>query len=170
MFCGASCAVLWWSAYVRRWSGVVCGFQTYPLQCEHCARCKNDYARQVIVVAKGGWMITWRVGLVASKQLGLKVMILYVWLCSTASVWFWQHFLGYVTVDVLWSERVRSFRQMAFLLRLLLMFTCSTCCVVASFMLLYLNEYHVAQAVYTLHGDSKLWLDNITKAQVQPTF
>jgi len=37
---------------------------------------------------------------------------------------------------------------------------------VASFMLLYLNEYHVAQAVYTLHGDSKLWLDNITKAQV----
>jgi len=38
--------------------------------------------------------------------------------------------------------------------------------VVASFMLLYLNEYHVAQAVYTLHGDSKLWLDNIAKAQV----
>jgi len=37
---------------------------------------------------------------------------------------------------------------------------------VASFMLLYLNEYHVAQAVYTLHGDSKLWLDNIAKAQV----
>jgi len=33
-------------------------------------------------------------------------------------------------------------------------------------MLLYLNEYHVAQAVYTLHGDSKLWLDNISKAQV----
>jgi len=33
-------------------------------------------------------------------------------------------------------------------------------------MLLYLNEYHVAQAVYTLHGDSKLWLDNIAKAQV----
>jgi len=39
-------------------------------------------------------------------------------------------------------------------------------CVVASFMLLYLNEYHVAQAVYTLHGDSKLWLDTIAKAQV----
>jgi len=34
-------------------------------------------------------------------------------------------------------------------------------------MLLYLNEYHVAQAVYTLHGDSKLWLDNIAKAQVR---
>jgi len=33
-------------------------------------------------------------------------------------------------------------------------------------MLLYLNEYHVAQAVYTLHGDSKLWLDGIAKAQV----
>ena len=40
------------------------------------------------------------------------------------------------------------------------------CFIVASFMLLYLNEYHVAQAVYTLHGDSKLWLDNIVKAQV----
>jgi len=42
--------------------------------------------------------------------------------------------------------------------------------VAASFMLLYLNEYHVAQAVYTLHGDSKLWLDNITKAQVWSSF
>jgi len=41
--------------------------------------------------------------------------------------------------------------------------------VAASFMLLYLNEYHVAQAVYTLHGDSKLWLDGITKAQVRVT-
>jgi len=36
----------------------------------------------------------------------------------------------------------------------------------ASFMLLYLNEYQLAQAVYTFHGDSKLWLENITKAQV----
>jgi len=36
----------------------------------------------------------------------------------------------------------------------------------ASFMLLYLNEYQMAQAVYTFHGDSKLWLESITKAQV----
>jgi len=36
----------------------------------------------------------------------------------------------------------------------------------ASFMLLYVNEYQMAQAVYTFHGDSKLWLDNITRAQV----
>ena len=40
----------------------------------------------------------------------------------------------------------------------------------ASFMLLYVNEYHMAQAVYTFHGDSKLWLDNITKAQVCQQF
>jgi len=36
----------------------------------------------------------------------------------------------------------------------------------ASFMLLYLNEYQMAQAVYTFHGDSRLWLESITKAQV----
>jgi len=33
-------------------------------------------------------------------------------------------------------------------------------------MLLYLNEYKMAQAVYTFQGDSKLWLEAITKAQV----
>ena len=34
-------------------------------------------------------------------------------------------------------------------------------------MLVYLNEYHVAQSVYTFHGDSKLWLESIIKAQVR---
>jgi len=34
-------------------------------------------------------------------------------------------------------------------------------------MLLYVNEYQMAQAVYTFHGDSKLWLENITRAQVR---
>jgi len=43
----------------------------------------------------------------------------------------------------------------------------NVCMYLASFMLLYLNEYHVAQAVYTLHGDSKMWLDGIAKAQVR---
>lgn len=36
----------------------------------------------------------------------------------------------------------------------------------ASFMVLYLNEYSMAQAVYTLHGDSKVWVAHLTKAQV----
>lgn len=36
---------------------------------------------------------------------------------------------------------------------------------VASFMVLYLNEYGMAQAVYTLHGDSKVWVAHLTKAQ-----
>ena len=37
----------------------------------------------------------------------------------------------------------------------------------ASFMLTYVNEYHMAQSIYILYGDSRTWLDAITKAQVR---
>ena len=33
-------------------------------------------------------------------------------------------------------------------------------------MVLYLNEYNVAQSVYIFYGDTKVWLDCIAKAQV----
>lgn len=36
----------------------------------------------------------------------------------------------------------------------------------ASFLLLWLNEYHVASSVYTFHGETKNWMDQIKKAQV----
>lgn len=32
--------------------------------------------------------------------------------------------------------------------------------------MLYLNEYNVAQSVYIFYGDTKTWLDYISKAQV----
>jgi len=39
--------------------------------------------------------------------------------------------------------------------------------VVGGFILLYLNEYHLPQAIYTLHGETRnMWIDGITKAQV----
>ena len=46
----------------------------------------------------------------------------------------------------------------------------------ASFMLAYLNEYHLATAVYTFHsetktsGESRSWLDKIKQAQVSHHF
>ena len=36
-----------------------------------------------------------------------------------------------------------------------------------SFLLVYLNEYHMASAVYTFLGDAKPWVDAIRKAQVR---
>ena len=33
-------------------------------------------------------------------------------------------------------------------------------------MLTYVNEYQMAQSVYILYGDSRTWLEAITKAQV----
>ena len=37
-----------------------------------------------------------------------------------------------------------------------------------SFALLYLNEYHMATAVHTFHGESaKVWVDHIRRAQVR---
>jgi len=33
-------------------------------------------------------------------------------------------------------------------------------------MLTYLNEYQMAQSVFVLYGDSRTWLETITKAQV----
>ena len=36
-----------------------------------------------------------------------------------------------------------------------------------SFALLYLNEYHMATAVHTFHGEAaKVWVDHIRRAQV----
>lgn len=35
------------------------------------------------------------------------------------------------------------------------------------FVLLYLNEYHVAQALYTFHGDSRQWTESLKKAQTE---
>ena len=34
-------------------------------------------------------------------------------------------------------------------------------------MLMYINEYQMAQSVYVLYGDRRTWMDAITKAQVR---
>jgi len=34
-------------------------------------------------------------------------------------------------------------------------------------MLTYVNEYRMAQSIYILYGDSRTWLETITKAQVR---
>jgi len=34
-------------------------------------------------------------------------------------------------------------------------------------MLTYVNEYRMAQSICILYGDSRTWLDSITKAQVR---
>ncbi|ESN93329.1 hypothetical protein HELRODRAFT_181075 [Helobdella robusta] len=36
---------------------------------------------------------------------------------------------------------------------------------IASFMMMHLNEYSMAQSVYTFHGDSKNWVDHLRKAK-----
>ena len=40
------------------------------------------------------------------------------------------------------------------------------CVLAVSCVLVYLNEYHVASALYTLQGETRPWVDHITRAQV----